>query len=170
VLTNLSQLLRGRAHPAPTRRTNALVAGFCLVVALGHAYGKENSMTSKQSMGAAATENKSSPIRRSVQTASGPHQLHRARLGASRPLCSRRFAEQPFVASPAGGFVGYQTRSWAAPTLCSLYVAFPARAILDTLKMPIANTQNRPVIENQASTADSAADNCFTAQPIRCNS
>ena len=55
------------------QRTNALIAGLCLsVVLLGHAYGKENIMTSKQGLGATAqSENKSLPVRRSVQTPSG---------------------------------------------------------------------------------------------------
>src|SRR5271170_7779507 len=65
--------LRRLAQPVAVQRTNALIAGLSLSVALlGHAYGKENIMTSKQGLSApAASENKSLPVRRSVQTASG---------------------------------------------------------------------------------------------------
>src|SRR5271170_2988609 len=65
--------LRRLAQPVAVQRTNALIAGLSLSVALlGHAYGKENIMTSKQGLSApAASENKSSPVHRSVQTASG---------------------------------------------------------------------------------------------------
>src|SRR5579863_4474050 len=60
------------AQAIAVQRTNVLIAGLCLsVVLLGHAYGKENIMTSKQGLSAAASENKSLPVRRSVQTASG---------------------------------------------------------------------------------------------------
>jgi len=56
-------------------RTKALSAGFCLCVAMfGPAYGKENTMISKQGLNAmtmTASGNESSPVRHSVQTASG---------------------------------------------------------------------------------------------------
>src|SRR5258706_1052692 len=73
LLTNVHRLRRRLAQPIAVQRTNALIAGLCLSVAvLGHAYGKENIMTSKQGLSAtAAPGNKSLPVRRSVQTASG---------------------------------------------------------------------------------------------------
>jgi len=50
-----------------------MIAAFCLgVVVLGQAYGKGNAMIPKQGLSAAAaTGNKTLPVRRSVQTASG---------------------------------------------------------------------------------------------------
>ena len=73
LLTSVHRLRRRLAQPVAVQRTNALIAGLCLSVAvLGHAYGKENIMTSKQGLSAtAAPGNKSLPVRRSVQTASG---------------------------------------------------------------------------------------------------
>src|SRR5258708_24045369 len=73
LLTSVHRLRRRLAQPVAVQRTNALIAGLCLSMAvLGHAYGKENIMTSKQGLSAtAATENKSLPVRRNVQTASG---------------------------------------------------------------------------------------------------
>src|SRR6266481_3850933 len=73
LLTSVHRLRRRLAQPVAVQRTNALIAGLCLSVAvLGHAYGKENTMTSKQGLSAtAAPGNKSLPVRRSVQTASG---------------------------------------------------------------------------------------------------
>jgi pimeloyl-ACP methyl ester carboxylesterase len=72
-LTSVHGRRRRLAQPVAVLKTNALIAGFCLSVAvLGHAYGKENVMTSKQELSAtAAAEKKSVPVRRSVQTASG---------------------------------------------------------------------------------------------------
>ena len=67
-------LLRRRIAPfVAATRTKALAAGFCLCVAVfGPAYGKENSMTSKQELSTTAVPgNNSLPVRRSVQTASG---------------------------------------------------------------------------------------------------
>src|ERR1700723_1455766 len=73
LLTSVHRLGRRLAQPVAVQRTTALIAGFCLSVAvLGHAHGKENVMTSKQGLSAAAaTGNKTLPVRRSVQTASG---------------------------------------------------------------------------------------------------
>ena len=72
LLTSVRRLRRRIAQPAAIQRTNALIAGLCLsVVMWGHANGKENKMTSKQGSSAAASESKSLPVRRSVQTASG---------------------------------------------------------------------------------------------------
>src|SRR6266851_7066900 len=73
LLTSVHRLRCRLAQPVAVQRTNALIAGLCLSVAvLGHAYGKENTMTSKQGLSAtAAPGNKSLPVRRSVQTASG---------------------------------------------------------------------------------------------------
>src|ERR1022692_865059 len=73
LLTSVHRLRRRLAQPVAVQRTNALIAGLCLsVVVLGHAYGKENVMTSKQGLSAtAAAGNKSLPVRHSVQTASG---------------------------------------------------------------------------------------------------
>jgi hypothetical protein len=75
VLSSVHRLRRRLAQPVATPRTNAntLIVGVCLSVAvLGHAYEKENVMTSKQGLSAtAAPGNKSLPVRRSVQTASG---------------------------------------------------------------------------------------------------
>src|ERR1035441_1917008 len=73
LLTSVHRLRRRLAQFIAVQRTNALIAGLCLSVAvLGHAYGKENIMTSKQGLSAtAAPGNKSLPVRRSVQTASG---------------------------------------------------------------------------------------------------
>src|SRR5713226_7996237 len=73
LLTSVHRLRRRLAQPVAVQRTNALIAGLCLSMAvLGHAYGKENTMTSKQGLSAtAAPGNKSLPVRRSVQTASG---------------------------------------------------------------------------------------------------
>src|SRR3984885_9067257 len=64
---------RRLAQPVAVRRTNVMIAAFCLgVVVLGQAYGKGNVMTPKQGLSAAAaTGNKTLPVRRSVQTASG---------------------------------------------------------------------------------------------------
>jgi len=61
------------AQRVVVRRTNVLIAAFCLgVVMSGQTHGKENVMTSKQGLStAAAAGNKSLPVRRSVQTASG---------------------------------------------------------------------------------------------------
>jgi pimeloyl-ACP methyl ester carboxylesterase len=71
--TSVYQRRRRLAQPIVVRRTNALIAALCLgVVVLGPAYGRENVMTSKQGLSAAAPAgNKSLPVRRSVQTASG---------------------------------------------------------------------------------------------------
>src|SRR5580700_3760388 len=73
LLTSVHRLGRRLAQPVAVQRTTALIAGFCLSVAvLGHAHGKENVMTSKQGLSAAsAAGNKSLPVRHSVQTASG---------------------------------------------------------------------------------------------------
>jgi pimeloyl-ACP methyl ester carboxylesterase len=73
LLTSVRRLRHRLAQPVAIQKTNALIAGLCLSVAvLGHANGKENIMTSKQGLSAtAASENKSLPVRRSVQTASG---------------------------------------------------------------------------------------------------
>src|ERR1035438_5871217 len=73
LLMSVHRLRRRLAQPVAVQRTNALIAGLCLsVVVLGHAYGKENVMTSKQGLSAtAAAGNKSLPVRHSVQTASG---------------------------------------------------------------------------------------------------
>ena len=73
LLTSVHRLGRRLAQPVAVQRRNALIVGFCLSVAvLGHAYGKENVMTSKQGLSAAsAAGNKSLPVRHSVQTASG---------------------------------------------------------------------------------------------------
>jgi pimeloyl-ACP methyl ester carboxylesterase len=73
LLTSVRRLRHRLAQPVAIQKTNALIAGLCLSVAvLGHANGKENIMTSKQRLSAAAaSENKSLPVRRSVQTASG---------------------------------------------------------------------------------------------------
>ncbi len=75
---NLLSMSRQRRRLAPlvattATRTTALTAGFCLCVAVfGPAYGKENTMTSKQELSATAVTGKESlPVRRSVQTASG---------------------------------------------------------------------------------------------------
>src|SRR5271170_448147 len=72
-LTGVYRLRRRLAQPVAVQWTNALIAGLCLsAVMLGHANGKENIMTSKQGLSAAAaSENKSLPVRRTVQTASG---------------------------------------------------------------------------------------------------
>jgi len=72
LLTSVHQQRR-LAEPVAVRRTNVLIAAFCLgVVVLGQAYGKENIMTSKQELSAtSAAGNKTLPVRRSVQTASG---------------------------------------------------------------------------------------------------
>src|SRR5579872_1617830 len=71
-LTSVHQQRR-LAEPVAVRRTNVLIAAFCVgVVVLGQAYGKENIMTSKQELSAtSAAGNKTLPVRRSVQTASG---------------------------------------------------------------------------------------------------
>src|ERR1700688_1032563 len=75
-----ANLLLTRAHqqrrlapPVAVRRTNVMIAAFFLgVVVLGQAQGKGNVMTPKQGLSAAAaTGNKTLPVRRSVQTASG---------------------------------------------------------------------------------------------------
>src|ERR1700723_266204 len=73
LLTSVHRLGGRLAQPVAVQRTTALIAGFCLSVAvLGHAHGKENVMTSKQGLSAAsAAGNKSLPVRHSVQTASG---------------------------------------------------------------------------------------------------
>src|ERR1700684_1898969 len=73
LLTSVHRLGRRLAQPVAVQRTTALIAGFCLSVAvLGHAYGKGNVMTPKQGLSAAAaTGNKTSPVRPSVQTAAG---------------------------------------------------------------------------------------------------
>lgn len=73
LFTSVHRLRRRLTQIVAVPRINALIAGFCLSVAvLGHAYGKENEMTSKQELSAtAAAGNKSLPVRRSVQTASG---------------------------------------------------------------------------------------------------
>src|SRR5260370_17893822 len=73
LFTSVHRLRRRLAQIVAVPRINALIAGFCLSVAvLGHAYGKENEMTSKKELSAtAAAGNKSLPVRRSVQTASG---------------------------------------------------------------------------------------------------
>src|ERR1700728_189445 len=73
LLTSVHRLGRRLAQPVAVQRTTALIAGFCLSVAvLGHAHGKENVVTSKQGLSAAsAAGNKSLPVRHSVQTASG---------------------------------------------------------------------------------------------------
>src|SRR5258708_38207616 len=73
LLASVHRLRRRLAQPVAVQRINTLVAGLSLSVAvLGHAYGKENTMTSKQGLSAtAAPGNKSLPVRRSVQTASG---------------------------------------------------------------------------------------------------
>src|ERR1700675_4299203 len=72
LLTSAHQQRR-LAQPVAVRRTNVMIAAFCLgVVVLGQAYGKGNVMTPKQGLSAAAaTGNKTLPVRRSVQTASG---------------------------------------------------------------------------------------------------
>src|SRR5580700_2403749 len=72
LLTSAHQQRR-LAQPVAVRRTNVMIAAFCLgVVVLGQAYGKGNVMTPKQVLSAAAaTGNKTLPVRRSVQTASG---------------------------------------------------------------------------------------------------
>src|SRR3984957_8503235 len=71
--TSVHRLRRRLVQRVAAQRTNALIARFCLPFAvLGNAYGKENTMTLKQESGAAAVAaNKSFPVRRSVQTASG---------------------------------------------------------------------------------------------------
>jgi pimeloyl-ACP methyl ester carboxylesterase len=73
LLTSVHRQRRRLARPGAVQKTNALIAGLCLGVAvLGYAYGKENIMTSKPGLSAtAASGNKSLPVRRSVQTASG---------------------------------------------------------------------------------------------------
>lgn len=73
LLASVHGLRRRLVQAVATQRTKALIAGLCLSVAvLGHANGKDNIMTSKQELSATPTAgNKSSPIRRSVQTASG---------------------------------------------------------------------------------------------------
>src|SRR6202453_1269 len=73
LLTSVHRLGRRLAQPVAVQRMNALIVGFCWSVAvLGHAYGKENVMTSKKGLNAAsAAGNKSLPVRHSVQTASG---------------------------------------------------------------------------------------------------
>src|ERR1700677_1529387 len=72
LLTSVHRLGRRLAQPVAVQRTTALIAGFCLSVAvLGHAHGKENVMTSKQGFSAAsAAGNKSLPVRHRVQSAS----------------------------------------------------------------------------------------------------
>ena len=72
-LTSVHPRRRWFGHAVAVQRTDALIAGLCLSVALlGQAYGKENIMTSKQGLSAtSASDNKSLPVRRSVQTASG---------------------------------------------------------------------------------------------------
>src|SRR5580658_3804117 len=71
LVASVYRLWRWIAQPIAVQRTNALIVGLCLSAA-GHACGKENIMTSKQGLSAtAAPENKSFPVRRSVQTASG---------------------------------------------------------------------------------------------------
>jgi pimeloyl-ACP methyl ester carboxylesterase len=71
--TSVNQQRRLAQPAVAVRRTNVLIAAFCLgVVVLSQAYGKENIMTSKQGLSATtAAGNKSLPVRRSVQTASG---------------------------------------------------------------------------------------------------
>src|ERR1700692_3468952 len=71
--TSVHRLRRRIVQRVAAQRTSALIARFCLPFAvLGNAYGKENTMTLKQESGAAAVAaSKSSPVRRSVQTASG---------------------------------------------------------------------------------------------------
>jgi hypothetical protein len=73
LLASVHRLRRRLAQPVAVQRTNVPIAGLCLSVAvLGHAYGKENIMTSKPGLSATAAHgNKSLPVRRSVQTASG---------------------------------------------------------------------------------------------------
>jgi pimeloyl-ACP methyl ester carboxylesterase len=73
LLASVHRLRRRLAQRVAVQRPNALIAGFCLSVAvLGHACGKENVMTSRQGLSAAAAAgNKSLPVRRSVHTASG---------------------------------------------------------------------------------------------------
>ena len=109
--TSVHRLRRWLVRPVAVQRTNTLIAGLCLSVAvLGHAYGKENIMTSKPGLSAtAASENKSLPVRRSVQTTSGPVSYVEQGSGpVAFFVHAEFFAEQPFVASPVGGFVGYQ--------------------------------------------------------------
>src|SRR6202051_3568375 len=71
--TSVHRLRRRIVQRVAAQRTSALIARFCLPFAvLGNAYGKENTMTLKQESGAAAVAaSKSSPVRRSAQTASG---------------------------------------------------------------------------------------------------
>src|SRR5271167_799564 len=72
LLPSVRHLRRRLAQPIAVHRTNVLLAGLCLSLAvLGHASGKENRMTTKAGLSAAADGNKSVPVRRSVQTASG---------------------------------------------------------------------------------------------------
>ncbi len=65
--------LRWRIAPLVVATRTKALTGLCLCVALfGPAYGKENTMTSKQELSATvAAENNSLPVRRSVQTPSG---------------------------------------------------------------------------------------------------
>ncbi len=72
-ITSRHRLRRWTAKLVAATSTNALTAGVCLCVAVfGPAYGKENTMTSKQELSATAAAGSSSlPVRRSVQTASG---------------------------------------------------------------------------------------------------
>jgi len=74
LLTTSLHCLRRRLAPlVAATRTKALAVGFCLCVAVfGPAYGKENTMTSKQELSATAAPGSNSlPVRRSVQTSSG---------------------------------------------------------------------------------------------------